>query len=269
MVVGGGGGWWWRRWWHRILQVGDLERVGVLFKGWHLFPSTGLNRRMLTGGGFNNSFFSIICTELALWNARSTGYRHCLTWSRVGEGGGRKGVGCCVSLQVFIKWHDLFSNPKSVVWAWGVCFQFYYFVLDFLFGLVWFDLYFVVCFSNRGLFSVSMKTMMMVIIIVIVLLLLLLLTIVILTLKGSRVFTISSLRHELSPTLKLRWSGRSRAQITCNTPCAHMAQRIVCSVVKLDIEVLGKIALKLQTRETRPLYLSISSKSTAFGTLKS
>ena len=47
--------------------------------------------------------------------------------------------------------------------------------------------------------------------------------------RYSRVFTISSQRHELSPTRTLKWPGRSRVQITCNTSSAYHLQ-VLCYV---------------------------------------
>ena len=44
---------------------------------------------------------------------------------------------------------------------------------------------------------------------------------------NSRFFTISSLRHELSPTRTLKWPERNRVQITCNTPNAYHVQHVV------------------------------------------
>ena len=46
--------------------------------------------------------------------------------------------------------------------------------------------------------------------------------------------TISSLRRELSPTRTLKWPGRNRVQITCNTSGAHHVQRVVCHWVRKD-----------------------------------
>ena len=40
----------------------------------------------------------------------------------------------------------------------------------------------------------------------------------------SRFFTISSQRHELSPTRTLKWPGRNRVQIKCNTSSAFHVQ---------------------------------------------
>ena len=39
--------------------------------------------------------------------------------------------------------------------------------------------------------------------------------------RYSRFFTISSQRRELSPTRTLKWPGRNRVQITCNTSNAY------------------------------------------------
>ena len=43
----------------------------------------------------------------------------------------------------------------------------------------------------------------------------------------SRFFTISSQRHELSPTCMLKWPRRNRVQITCNTSSAYHVQHVV------------------------------------------
>ena len=43
----------------------------------------------------------------------------------------------------------------------------------------------------------------------------------------SRFFTISSLRREPSPTRTLKWPGRNRVQITCNTSSACHVQHAV------------------------------------------
>ena len=40
-------------------------------------------------------------------------------------------------------------------------------------------------------------------------------------------FTISSLSREPSPTRTLKWPGRNRAQITCNTSSAYHVQHVV------------------------------------------
>ena len=52
--------------------------------------------------------------------------------------------------------------------------------------------------------------------------------------RNSRVFTISSLRHELSPTHTPKWPGCNRVQITCNTSRAYHVQhamlRTTCHV---------------------------------------
>ena len=46
-----------------------------------------------------------------------------------------------------------------------------------------------------------------------------------------RFFTISLLRHELSPTHTLKWPERSRVQITCNTLNSYHKQHAVCRLV--------------------------------------
>ena len=44
---------------------------------------------------------------------------------------------------------------------------------------------------------------------------------------NSRLFTISSLHCELSPTRTLKWPGRNHVQITCNTSSAYHVQHVV------------------------------------------
>ena len=44
----------------------------------------------------------------------------------------------------------------------------------------------------------------------------------------------SSLRREPSSTRTLKWPGRSRVQISCNTSGAHHVQRAVCHVTRRD-----------------------------------
>ena len=46
---------------------------------------------------------------------------------------------------------------------------------------------------------------------------------------SSTLFTISSLRRELSPTRTLKWPGRNRVQISCNTSSAYHVQVVVLS----------------------------------------
>ena len=54
-------------------------------------------------------------------------------------------------------------------------------------------------------------------------------TIIIIALKGEiEIFTISSMRRELSPTRTLKWSGRNHVQITCNTSSVYHAKHAVC-----------------------------------------
>ena len=47
--------------------------------------------------------------------------------------------------------------------------------------------------------------------------------------RYSRFFTISSQRCELSPTRTLKWPGRNRVQITCNTLSAYHVQVSCCA----------------------------------------
>ena len=47
--------------------------------------------------------------------------------------------------------------------------------------------------------------------------------------RNLRFFTISSLCCESSPTYMLKWPGRSRVQITCNTSSANHMQHVVCA----------------------------------------
>ena len=52
--------------------------------------------------------------------------------------------------------------------------------------------------------------------------------------RNSRCVAISSLRRELSPTRSLKWPGRNRVQITCNTSSAYHVQPAVCHLVRRD-----------------------------------
>ena len=45
--------------------------------------------------------------------------------------------------------------------------------------------------------------------------------------RNSRFFTISSLRREPSPTRTLKWPGRNRVQIACNTSSGYHVQHVV------------------------------------------
>ena len=45
--------------------------------------------------------------------------------------------------------------------------------------------------------------------------------------RNSRFFTVSSLRSELSPIHTLKWPGRNRVQIVCNTLSAHHMLHVV------------------------------------------
>ena len=45
--------------------------------------------------------------------------------------------------------------------------------------------------------------------------------------RYSRFLTISSLRGELSPTRTLKWPGRNRVKITCNTSGAYHVQHVL------------------------------------------
>ena len=45
--------------------------------------------------------------------------------------------------------------------------------------------------------------------------------------RSSRLLTISSLRRELSPTRTLKWPGRNRVQITCNTSGDDHVQHVM------------------------------------------
>ena len=57
-------------------------------------------------------------------------------------------------------------------------------------------------------------------------------------LKGANrdffVFTISSLRRELSPTRTPKCPGCNRVQTTCNTSSAYHVQHVMCHVVRRD-----------------------------------
>ena len=62
--------------------------------------------------------------------------------------------------------------------------------------------------------------------------------------RSSRCFTIPSLPRERSSTRTLKWPGRSRVQITCNTSGADRVRRVVCHVVGRDSR-----AIKFDTAE--------------------
>ena len=47
-------------------------------------------------------------------------------------------------------------------------------------------------------------------------------------------FTISSLRREPSPTRTLKWPGRNRVQITCNTSSAYHVQHVVLRAARYE-----------------------------------
>ena len=83
---------------------------------------------------------------------------------------------------------------------------------------------------------VVVRRMMMIIIIVVVIIIII---IIIMALKGAvRDFTISLLRRELSPTRTLKWSGRYRVQITCDTSSAYHVQHVACYLVRRDSSVV-------------------------------
>ena len=52
--------------------------------------------------------------------------------------------------------------------------------------------------------------------------------------RNTRFPTSCSLRHELTPTRTLKWPGRCRVQITCNTQSAHRVQHVVCHFLRRD-----------------------------------
>ena len=74
---------------------------------------------------------------------------------------------------------------------------------------------------------------MMIVIIIIKIVIILIMMIIIIALKGA-IFTISSLRHKLSPTRTLKWPGCNRVQITCNTSSTCHVQPVVCHLVQRD-----------------------------------
>ena len=49
--------------------------------------------------------------------------------------------------------------------------------------------------------------------------------------RSSRLFTISSLRRELSPTCTLKWPRHTRVKIMCNTSSIYQVQHVVCHLV--------------------------------------
>ena len=52
--------------------------------------------------------------------------------------------------------------------------------------------------------------------------------------RCNSMFFTTSLRRELFTTRTLKWPGRSRVQITCNTSGAYHVQHVVCHVVQRD-----------------------------------
>ena len=52
--------------------------------------------------------------------------------------------------------------------------------------------------------------------------------------RNSRLFTISSLRRERSPTRTLKWPRHNRLQITCNTSSACHVQHVVLRVTRYE-----------------------------------
>ena len=69
--------------------------------------------------------------------------------------------------------------------------------------------------------------------------------------RYSRFFTISSQRRELSPTRTLKWPGRSRVQITCDTSSAYQVQ-VSCYV---PLGTKGQLSYWVWQRWNR-IYLS-------------
>ena len=67
--------------------------------------------------------------------------------------------------------------------------------------------------------------------------------------RNSRFFflflTIASLHRELSPTRTLKWPGRNRVQITCDTQSAHHVQHVVCRLVRRDSSAIkiGRVSV--------------------------
>ena len=57
--------------------------------------------------------------------------------------------------------------------------------------------------------------------------------------KSRFFFTISSRRRELSPTRTLKWLGRNRVQITCNTRSAFHVQHVLCHLVLRDSSAIS------------------------------
>ena len=84
--------------------------------------------------------------------------------------------------------------------------------------------------SKLLVFNALMMMMMMMIIIIIIIMII----IIIIVFKGAIREFLTSLRRELSPTRTLKWSGRNRVQITCNTSGAYHVQHVVCHVVRRD-----------------------------------
>ena len=69
--------------------------------------------------------------------------------------------------------------------------------------------------------------------------------------RNSRFLTISSLRCELSPTRTLKWPGRNRVKITCNTSSAYHVHHVLwCATWHAGTAQL------LSLTEFNPIYLS-------------
>ena len=74
-----------------------------------------------------------------------------------------------------------------------------------------------------------------IIMIIIIIIIVIIIMIIIIALEGAiQIFTISSLRRELSPTRTFKWQGLNRVQITCNTSRAYHVQHVVCHVIRQD-----------------------------------
>ena len=52
--------------------------------------------------------------------------------------------------------------------------------------------------------------------------------------RNSRFFTIPSLRREPSPTRTLKWPGRNRVQIPCNTSSAYYVQHVMLHAMRYE-----------------------------------
>ena len=76
---------------------------------------------------------------------------------------------------------------------------------------------------------IIMIIMMMMMMIIVIMKMMMMMMMMMVAFKGAirDLFTISSLRRELSPTRTLKWPRRNHVQITCNTSSAYHVQHVL------------------------------------------